>query len=117
MAHFPKPRLRSAWADLKTAITRPMPHKLGILGACAAFTYFLVWAFVTEFSYTPPRPEPVLTYVHIWAPHRTQAQITASNHAYDAEAKREAAYEAAAEAERRASAKRLYDALHRNGLY
>jgi len=117
MSILPKARPRSAIADVIRIFRRPVPHKWGIMGACAALTYFLVWAFITEFPTRRPHKAEVLTYVHVWAPHRTQAQITASNRAFAAQAKQEAVLEAQAEAERRAELKRLQDFIHKNGLY
>ena len=117
MRHLPQVPVRGAFADLKAVLTQPIRHKWGIMGVCAAMTWFLAWAFVTEFTVYPKAPKPELTYVTRYAPGRTDAQVHANNVAVAVKSKREADALAQAEAERRASAKRLYDMLHTNGLY
>ncbi len=114
--HNPIPAMH----DFMYVIRTPLPHKLGILGVCAAVTYLMIYALVSAFTPKPHHHAPVIYYVKSLDPSRSLAQIVAQQ---KIDAPIEAAARAkkisddkAAEAKRRAQFHRAREILKSYGL-
>lgn len=120
MRRSSRPASREALHDFIYVIRTPVPHKLGIMGACAALTYVLVWLLLASFSTAKPHKPPQIIYVKQWPKSRTLAQIEAQQKidaVTDAKARaKEEAEEKAAAAERQAQFKRAEETLKHYGI-
>ena len=72
-----------AIGDFVREFTRPNPYRWPIIGVSLAATFTLFSVMWNEGGEGPP-PRPEVTYITTFAPHRTDAQIAASNAANQA---------------------------------
>ena len=69
---------RGAIADFVTVWRQAGSKRWGIAAISAACTISICSVMWQEEAHGPPRP-PKVTYIRTWAPHRTDAEIIASN--------------------------------------
>ena len=82
--------------DFAHEFIRPTPYRWPVIGVSLAATFTLFSVMWQEGGEGPP-PRPEITYITTFAPHRTDAEITASNTANQARNDKLAAEQAARE--------------------